>query len=149
MIKSSCSTQLEVDRGPNWLFVRVTPGSAKETLNGLASDLRSVVSTHFIYRVVLEMEQFAKLSDSVIEQLDDLRHWLEAHGGALRVCGLKPKCAKKFEAYCERSAEKASRLSHRSLASAVLGPEHEFDGIPTPHYAMHDSATHRAFGGGS
>jgi len=90
------------------------------------------------------MEQFAKLSESVIQQLDELRHWLEEHDGALRVCGLQPACAKKFEAYCERSAEQASRLSHASLASAVLGPEHEYDGIPTAHYAMHESATHKA-----
>lgn len=136
------ATQLEVDRGPNWLFVRVTPGSAKSTLGGLANDLRSVVSTHFTYRVVLEMEEFDRLSDEVVEQLDDLRHWLEEHHGALRVCGLRPECAKRFAAYCERSAEQASLLSHPSLASAVLGPEHACDGVPTQHYASHESATY-------
>jgi hypothetical protein len=86
---------LDVERGPNWLFVRV-----KECLPGdsealpLAERVASVLDQHFIYRVVLELEEAALPCDQLIAQLRALEQWVHDHDGVLRVCGLPSRYAR-------------------------------------------------------
>lgn len=119
MLSTADSIQLEVDRGPNWLFVTVRPQGPKADLSHLADELWEVVSKHFIYRLVVEMDAVEKISSKVIQQLEDLRVRLEEHGGALRICGLSAPCEEDLEHY--RVSD--SMRNHPSRVAAVLGAD--------------------------
>ncbi len=114
--------EFEVERGPDWLFVRL-PDLCRSDLgrsdlgrkdlgrtNGkrtkadapgentglhvehLADHLWNLLNQHFIYRLVLEMEQVSLFSSSLMGQLVMLQKRVLQHDGALRLCGLSPQC---------------------------------------------------------
>jgi hypothetical protein len=114
---------IDVSRGPNWLFLRLD--SAKDAADQqLADALWGIVSRHFIYRVVLEFgPKFGQLSPMMIAQLDAFRTRLEAHDGALRVCGLNKKSADTLATYCQESKMRSRLTSNSSLVTAVFGTE--------------------------
>jgi hypothetical protein len=81
--------RLEVERGPNWLFVRVRqcrPGDPEA--ESLAQRVTSVLDQHFTYRVVLELQDATLPCEKLIEQLQTLDQWIQDHHGVLRLCGL-------------------------------------------------------------
>jgi len=82
--------EMEVDRGPDWLFVRMrpTPGRWDE----LADRLWSLADQHFIYRLVLEMDDLEVFPSLLMGQLVMLHKRVLQHDGALRLCGLSPQC---------------------------------------------------------
>jgi len=148
MKKSSpVASPLEVDRGPNWLFVKLSPGRSKSDLAQLASNLWEIVDTHFVYRLVVEMDDFEALPDLVIQQLAELRQRLEDQRGALRVCGLRKSCVVKLENF------RLDHVLHNSAtrASAVLGADPARDSLPTAHFypkaSRHSAATPPAMSG--
>lgn len=108
--------RLEIDRGPNWLFVAVHPTSDACDLSALADELWDVAARHFIYRLVVELDAIDELGPEVVAQLIKLRDRLESSGGALRVCGLSAPCADALEHY----KLKGSLPNHPSRVSAVL-----------------------------
>ena len=88
---------LEIERGPNWLFVRVKqcrPGHAES--ESLAQRVASALDQHFVNRVVLELDEAALPCDRLIEELRALDHWIQEHQGVLRICGLPPRDARRF-----------------------------------------------------
>ena len=134
MIQFKSGFTLDVNRGPNWLFLRLEPGVNQES-SELAKDLWSVVSKHFTYRVVLEFdESFDALSPELVKQLDQFRQQLEEHDGALRVCGLSTKCAERLSKQYTESRTKSRLSTHSSVAGAVFGEEHSPGDLPPrPH----------------
>ena len=46
---------VDVDRGPDWLFVRLRPGT--QDPGDMADKLWKLADRHFVYRLVLEMDQ--------------------------------------------------------------------------------------------
>ena len=46
---------VDVDRGPDWLFVRLRPGTQEPA--DMADKLWNLADRHFVYRLVLEMDQ--------------------------------------------------------------------------------------------
>ena len=103
----------EVDRGPGWLFVRLPdpglpdPGMSKGNgltkagelgdvfgpqVEHLADQLWNLLNQHFVYRLVLEMDQVSLFSSSLMGQLVMLQKRVLQHDGALRLCGLSPQC---------------------------------------------------------
>ena len=92
MSKLRESTELEVvDRGPDWLFIRIRPGM--QPLDDVAGRWWSLLQKHFIYRLVLEMDEVECLPSQLIGQLVMLQKRVLQHEGALRLCGLSPDCA--------------------------------------------------------
>lgn len=79
----------DVERGPNWLFLRV---HAPEKKAGDSNDLADVVwhtmQQHLASRVVLEMDELKMLNSRLIGQLVLLQKRICTKGGTLRVCGL-------------------------------------------------------------
>jgi hypothetical protein len=138
---STCESgfAIDVSRGPNWLFLRLD-ASKEGADQQLADALWGIVSRHFIYRVVLEFgPQFGQLSPMMIAQLDAFRTRLEAHDGALRVCGLNKKSADNLATYCKESKLKSRLTSHSSLVTAVFGTEESSSSLPA--YAHQDEVT--------
>jgi anti-anti-sigma factor len=82
---------VDVDRGPDWLFVRLHPGS--DDPRDMADKLWSLADRHFIYRLVLEMDQLETIPSRLMGQLVTLQKRVLQRQGALRLCGLTPECA--------------------------------------------------------
>jgi anti-anti-sigma factor len=83
---------LDVERGPDWLLVRVRDFDPMESdAPPLAERLRSLLEQHFTYRLVLELDEVEELDSYLIGELIRLHRWIERHDGVLRVCGLSPQ----------------------------------------------------------
>jgi anti-anti-sigma factor len=87
MIQTAAGWGLDVDRGPDWIFVRVHPRGVDDA-PGLAESVWSVLEQNFVYRVVLELDDIALLHSAIIGQLVLLSKRVHTHGGLLRLCGV-------------------------------------------------------------
>ncbi len=82
---------VDVDRGPDWLFVRIRPGT--QDPGDMADKLWKLADRHFIYRLVLEMDQVDVMPSRLMGQLVTLQKRVLGRRGALRLCGLTDQCA--------------------------------------------------------
>jgi anti-anti-sigma factor len=81
--------ELEVERGPDWLIVKVcNPEPPGKEAPPLAEQIWSLLNTHFTYRLVLELDRITLLNSSLIGQLIDLYRRIRGQDGVLRLCGL-------------------------------------------------------------
>lgn len=113
--------ELNVDRGPNWLFVKLrTREPARADVPQFAEKLWSISSRHFIYRLVLELEDLEELPSGMMGQLVMLQERLAQCGGALRICGLSPECEETLQSCHLDSALQ----NHASREAAVMGNEY-------------------------
>jgi anti-anti-sigma regulatory factor len=110
--------ELNVDRGPNWLFVKLrSKDNAKGSVPQIADKLWSISSRHFIYRLVLELDSLEEMPSGMMGQLVLLQSRLSQCGGALRICGLSPECEESMH-----SCHLDSALpNHASREAAVMG----------------------------
>jgi anti-anti-sigma factor len=89
MLETVRSWNVSVDRGPDWLFIRLEPTTQPPAdYSTVAEQVWQVVQQHFIYRVVLELEGLTTFPSSLIGQLVLLHKRLHTQGGVLRLCGL-------------------------------------------------------------
>lgn len=81
--------ELGVERGPDWLFVKLNnvDPDAFETLQ-LADHIWSLLEQHLTYRVVLEMGAVKILRSELVAQLVLLCRKIHHHGGVIRLSGL-------------------------------------------------------------
>jgi anti-anti-sigma regulatory factor len=83
--------ELEVERGPDWLLVRVRKlALAKSDATALADRLWSLLEQHFTRRLLLELDNAGTLDSNLLAQLSELHRRIEKHNGVMRVCGLSP-----------------------------------------------------------
>jgi anti-anti-sigma factor len=110
--------EMDVDRGPNWLFVKLrTKKDPHVAVPQIADKLWSISSRHFIYRLVLELEELDELPSGMMGQLVMLQERLAQCGGALRICGLSPECEETLT-----SCHLDSALpNHATREEAVMG----------------------------
>jgi len=84
--------ELEVQRGPDWLFVRPCPGAdATGDPVEFAEQVWSLVEQSFTHRLVLELENVQFLTSHLIGQLVYLQKRLHGHDGILRISGLSDR----------------------------------------------------------
>src|SRR5688572_29537923 len=108
---------MEVDRGPNWLMVKLRCDDPIDDAPQIADELWSIASRHFIYRLVLELEELESLPSGFMGQLVLLQERLAQCDGALRICGLSPECEESLH-----SCQLESALpNHASREEAVMG----------------------------
>ena len=80
---------LEVDRGPDWLFVCPRLVAANRADRGLlASQVWALLEQTLTHRLVLELGEIDRLDDTLIEQLLELQERIHAQQGIMRLCGL-------------------------------------------------------------
>jgi anti-anti-sigma factor len=80
---------MDVERGPEWLFIRLhgpMDGEAEGT--DLANRIWKVLEQQFTYRLVLELDDLDILRSYVLGQLVVLHKRIHEHGGMLRLSGL-------------------------------------------------------------
>jgi len=109
--------ELSVDRGPNWLFVKLR---ARQPLRAevpqIADKLWSIATRHFVYRLVLELDNLEELPSGLTGQLVMLQERLAQCGGALRICGLSAECEEKLHD-CQLNS---ALPNHESREKAVM-----------------------------
>ena len=80
---------LEMDRGPDWLFIRPVPPKGQHGVEvDLAEAIWERMQQHFCHRVVVEMDQVPLLRSWLIGQLVMLHKRIVAHDGLMRLSGM-------------------------------------------------------------
>lgn len=109
---------VDVKRGPDWLFLKLRPGT--DNVGDMASRLWSLADRHFIYRLVLEMDEVEMLPSRLMGELVMLQKRILQRDGALRLCGLTPQCAEALH-FC-RLDQALPNYDNRE--DAVMGTRH-------------------------
>ena len=92
MLATAAGYEFDVDRGPDWLWVRIRSLQTGSSPPGsLAEQIEELVEKHFIYRIVLELHRVPELSSQLIGELVEVARYIRKHDGVLRVCGLSPE----------------------------------------------------------
>jgi hypothetical protein len=110
--------ELEVERGPDWLFVRprCSEDGAGSELE-LAEHLWSLLEQNLTHRMVLELNAIGRLTPGLVEQLVSLQKRIHAHEGTLRICNLSDANANLLD-----ESEWSSLLPHFcDREAAVMG----------------------------
>jgi anti-anti-sigma factor len=95
---------MDVERGPEWLFVRLHgPDNGEAEGTELANRVWAALEQHFTYRLVLELDDVPLLRSYMLGQLVMLHKRIHSHGGMLRLSGLSD---------VNLEALKACRLDH-------------------------------------
>jgi anti-anti-sigma factor len=91
MLAADAGCELDVQRGPDWLIIRMGPWEADvNDAPPLADQIWTLAQNHLTYRVVLELDQINVLNSRLIGQLIRLYQRIREHDGLLRICGLSP-----------------------------------------------------------
>jgi anti-anti-sigma factor len=110
--------KLDVERGPDWLIVRVTPPEDPfDQPPELAQTCWDLCQQHFTYRLVLELDGLQVLSSQLIGQLIMLQKRISQHGGTLRMCGLSQLCEESLQ-LCRLGTQLPN---YRNREEAVMG----------------------------
>lgn len=109
---------MDVDRGPDWIFVRL---HALEDDGGDTADLAEIIWSlmrqHFTNRIVLELDGICCMRSSLIGQIVLLQTRVHNDGGLLRICGLSENNQQVL-----RVSQLDSRIpSYPNRADAVMG----------------------------
>lgn len=89
MIELAPGWTMHVDRGPDWLFVRVVGSSEGGSPSlPLAERVWDMMDQHFISRVVIEMDEVPVMHSQLIGELVRLQKRVHTRGGLLRLSGV-------------------------------------------------------------
>ena len=89
MATSIAEWQMDVQRGPGWLLVKPSkPDLDLSDHYPLADRLWSLMERHFVYRVLVELDDIQLLNSHLIAQLLLLHRRTRDHEGVMRLCGL-------------------------------------------------------------
>ena len=84
--------ELDVERGPDSLLVRVTDlDPSAGDISDFAEHVWGLLQQHFTYRLVLELDEVDLLTSRLVGQLAELYERIERHDGLMRLCGLSPE----------------------------------------------------------
>jgi len=82
---------LNVDRGPDWLFVRLAhDGQSIGQDVQFAETAWNALQQHFASRLVLEMHDVPLVNSYLVGQMVLLHKRVTSNGGTMRICGLTP-----------------------------------------------------------
>ena len=80
---------MDIDRGPDWLFIRPRPPHEGDTDQVALAELTwQKLEQCFCYRVVLELDDVKCLRSWMIGELVRLHKRVTTQGGMLRLCGV-------------------------------------------------------------
>lgn len=101
MLAIAPACELDVQRGPDWLLVRVRTVDLVDSEGPeLAERLWCLLEQHFTYRLVLELDEVQSLNSYLIGQLLGLYRRIREHDGVMRLCGLSPHNCEVLHACC-------------------------------------------------
>ena len=122
MLTVSPGWDLEVERGPDWLFVTVgRPLPTDSDTPSLADEIWSILDRHFCYRLVLQLDGIRTLDRDLLRELVLLYRRIRRHGGMMRLCGLSAQhCTMLQESGLIRRFP-----AYQDLQEAVMGDCHK------------------------
>jgi anti-anti-sigma factor len=121
MLAIAPACELDIERGPDWLLVRVLNVELVESdAPELAERLWRLLEQHFTYRLVLELDGVRSLNSYLIGQLLDLYRRIQEHDGVMRLCGLSPYNCQVLHA-CRLDDQ---LLPYEDREAAVMGRPH-------------------------
>ena len=89
MVQIAEGWELDVERGPDWLFVRPRfQASQFAETPPLAEQIWSLLEQSMSHRLVLELDQIPFLHSYLVGQLVWLHKRIHTHGGIMRISGL-------------------------------------------------------------
>ena len=95
MLVTAEGCDLDIDRGPGWLFVRIRNFDADAPESSeLADRIWSLLEKHFTYRLVLELDEVEVLPSLLIAQMERLHQRVCEHDGVIRLSGLSARSRK-------------------------------------------------------
>jgi len=83
--------RVNLERGPDWLFVRLEPDADRARIvvaAGLAEAIWGMISENHAHRVVLELDRVGTVDDGLLDAIGDVGERVRASGGLIRACGL-------------------------------------------------------------
>ena len=119
-----------LERGPDWLFVKLTPPESETPRRGgdLGHALWNLAREHGTNRLVIELDGVGRIDDGLLEGLGMLLRLVARDGGLLRVCGLGGENLDRYE-----SCRMAEHLPHFSCRREAVGAgSWEFARPPQP-----------------
>ncbi len=91
MIELETGWTLSVERGPDWLFVKLyCDDETVQDVPPLAERIWEIYQQHFVHRLVLECEGVKRLHSRLLAELIALHRRVKRQGGVMRVSGLSP-----------------------------------------------------------
>jgi anti-anti-sigma factor len=88
MLAISPGWELYVERGPDWLIVKIENMDRSGENPPLAELLWALMQQHLTHRLVLELDRIPVLNSFLIGQLIQLSRKICEHDGVMRICGL-------------------------------------------------------------
>ena len=112
-----------VERGPDWLFVKLFPPElfspetdAPRRGGDLGHALWNVAREHGMSRMVVELDGVGQVDDRLLEGLEVLAGLMLREGGLVRLCGLDGLNLERYE-----SCRVAEHLPHFSCRCEAVG----------------------------
>lgn len=99
-ILATLDWELEAERGPEWLIIRVhAPVREIHSGGNLAEEICHIMQQSFTKRVVIELRDLARLSQPFLNELALLQEKIAEQGGMLRLCGLSERNQEELSEY--------------------------------------------------
>ena len=84
--------ELDVERGPDWVFVKIKPPPQdSEQPVSLAGDVWKLMQQHLASRLVVEMDDVPRLTSDLLGELVNLHKRVHTAGGIMRLAGVSDK----------------------------------------------------------
>ena len=113
--RESREPSIEVERGPDWLFVRVA-GGAGAGQGELTRSVWEAIREHGASRVVLELDHVDTIDEALGGAIGEIGMRVRDAGGLIRICGLsEPKLSRL------RSVAAAAAVPHFDTRSDAVG----------------------------
>lgn len=109
--------EVAVERGPDWLFLRVERDGSPARGRPLAEHLLDMIRVNHAHRVVVELNGADRIDDTLIDAIAVIGSRVRDNGGLIRVCGLSDGDVRRL-----RSSEQAGDIPHFESRSAAVGP---------------------------
>jgi hypothetical protein len=89
---------LAVERGPDWLFVRLENApAARGDGPQLTEAVWDMIREHHASRVVLELDRVEAVDEQLIDAIGEIGTRVRREGGLIRTCGLSPANVRRLE----------------------------------------------------
>ena len=89
MVHVAQGWDLEIERGPDWLFVRpMCPTPDADDAPPLAEQIWTLLEQNLCHRLVLELDRLDFVQSHFIGQLVWLYKRIHGQGGVMRICGM-------------------------------------------------------------
>jgi len=106
-----------VERGPDWLFLRLESGTPGAGDGSLTDRLLGTIRANRAHRVVLELERVESIDATLLDAIATVGTQVRGDGGMIRVCGLSENTLRQL-----RKSPAGRELPHFESRSAAVGP---------------------------